>query len=280
MTDLYLSLAIVWTLSAVIYGVVRRQTASLNPRRRTLAVICVMVLGAAYAAFVRDHVVLATLLPFSGLIVLSNWFPMFCAAMAAVSWQPKITSRLRRLLPVVALLCLAVFASVQPLSGQAPRCSDTWNDNVCLQSSWFSCSAACAATLLKSHGIEATEAELVELCLTRKGTTWQGLFRGLTLKTQGTVWKVAANNASAEELLLSEELPAIISVGIPTGANADPIYVQDYGWPPGQMHSVVLLSIHSDGLPDSSDPSIGRDFWSADDLRVLYRGSAVRPEAL
>lgn len=274
--DLYLSLVIVWSLSVATYNVVRRQTAYLDSVQRTWAAVCVMVAGAVYVVFIRDHVMLATLLPFSGLVVFSNWFPVLCAAMAAVSWQPKMTSRLRRFLPVVALSCLGIFASVQPFTGQAPRCSDTWDNDICLQSSWYSCSAACAATLLKLYEIDATETELTKLCLTRKGTTWQGLFRGLTLKTQATDWKVAVDNPSVEELHLREALPAIISVGIPTGANVDPIYEQLYGWPPGQMHSVVLLSIHSDGRPEIADPSIGREFWSPDDLRVLYRGTALR----
>ena len=31
---------------------------------------------------------------------------------------------------------------------------------------------------------------MAELCLTRRGTSWMGLYRGLKLKTEGTPWKV------------------------------------------------------------------------------------------
>ena len=45
----------------------------------------------------------------------------------------------------------------------------------------------CASTASQS-----TEQEMAELCLTRHGTSWQGLYRGLKLKTAGTGWDVAS----------------------------------------------------------------------------------------
>src|SRR5260221_7046371 len=44
-------------------------------------------------------------------------------------------------------------------------------------------------TTLFRSGISATEQEMADLCITRRGTYWQGLYRGLKLKTAGTLWE-------------------------------------------------------------------------------------------
>ena len=59
------------------------------------------------------------------------------------------------------------------------------------QDSQVSCSAACAAKLLVEHGIEASEPEMILLCLTnRLGTPPLGLYGALKIKTRGTLWNV------------------------------------------------------------------------------------------
>ena len=45
---------------------------------------------------------------------------------------------------------------------------------------------------------------MAHLCLTRKGTHWMGLFRGLKLKTRGTDWTVVADAYSQESTRLDD----------------------------------------------------------------------------
>jgi hypothetical protein len=67
-------------------------------------------------------------------------------------------------------------------------------EGICHQTSGYSCAPASAAMLLHRHGVDATEKEMAELCVTRAGnsrvagTTDSGLMRGLRhkLKDQAT----------------------------------------------------------------------------------------------
>lgn len=276
MSDLYVAVAVVWLTAVVCFVIASRWAVQTTRRARSAMAVIVLLAGAGYVLYVRDSTLLTAFLPFSSLIILSCWFSVFCGILAGLAWQQAEASRLSRLWPVIALAALGVFSTIHPLLGAAPVCHDRWEGNVCLQSSWHSCSAACAATLLTQRGIDATEAELVELCLTRKGTTWQGLYRGLTMKTAGTEWRVEVSETSVADLRDYAVFPAILSVGVPVGVDVDPVYTDSYGWPPGQLHSVVLFGFDSDGNPQIGDPSVGRESWSAADLKVLYRGTVVR----
>lgn len=277
MVDLYVGIVSVWVVAIVTFEVFRRSSVRWSVRQRTVTAAGVMATGAVWFLYVRDHVLLSSVFPFSNLIVLTSWYPIFCGVLGAMAWNAaKTGNRWRKLWPVAALAGLGVFASVQPLLGTPPECGDQWADGVCLQSTPRSCSAACAATLLRRYGIDATEAELATSCLTRNGTTWQGLYRGLSLETRGTPWHVRVAEVSSDELASGELIPAIISVGIPAGAVVDPVYSQTYGWPEGQLHSVVLTGFASDGRPQIADPSVGRESWSREDLDVLFRGNVIR----
>lgn len=275
MWDLVWAVTVLWGLSACIYlGVVRKAVRLTSRRRAALTMLAIAAAGLWFMS-IRDHAALARLLPFSALIILANWLPLFCAIIAALSVQPE-QNRMRRFLPTVAMTGLGVFATLQPLLGARPSCHDTWDGDVCLQSSSHSCSAACAATLLRHYRIVATESEMVDLCLTRKGTTWQGLYRGLFIQTEQTQWRVEVTDESVDELEQNWAGPVIISVGIPVGTDVDPIYTEQYGWPAGLLHSVVLFGWNEDGLPIIADPSVGMENWSREDLAVLYRGTGIR----
>jgi hypothetical protein len=54
-------------------------------------------------------------------------------------------------------------------------------------------------------------------------------------------------------------------------------YTKDFGWVPGVSHSAVLFRFTSDGHQvEMGDPSVGREDWSRDDLRVLWHGDGMR----
>ncbi len=241
-----------------------------------------IVLGLfTYLNYVWYDVRLATLLPFASLVVLGNWLPLFAAMLAAVLRKRLVGQPVRQALFTGGLTLAGGFALVQPILGQAPACSTKWDtQGNCLQTTEFTCSAACAATLLKQHGIAASEQEMAELCLTRQGTSWQGLYRGLKLKTAGSHWDVEVKRCSIDELrtMAAEKRPIILSVGLAAGQVVDSEYTNEFGWIPGVNHSVILQRYNETGSAVIADPTMAScaEHWDREQMQTLWRGYAVR----
>jgi hypothetical protein len=156
------------------------------------AAVSTIVAGGLYVFLVRDCVWVLKLIPLSNAVVLANWLPVAAGLLAGIAWRLIPGKPLRRCWPVIALGFAGLFALFQPLLGRPPACHNVWDDDgICRQTSQRTCSAACAATLLRFHGIDATEQEMAELCLSRKGTTWRGMYRGLKLKTAKSPFSVS-----------------------------------------------------------------------------------------
>ncbi|MBD3672342.1 MAG: hypothetical protein HUJ26_02345 [Planctomycetaceae bacterium] len=230
-----------------------------------------------YLIYLWDDVLLANLLPFSNLVVVGNWLPPLTGLIAGIAWKSMPGSLRRRNSYTAVEFLIAFLAMLLPVWGTTPACENEWKGQICLQTSNETCSAACAATLLRLHGIDTSEQEMAELCLTNhNGTSWQGLYRGLTLKTKGTRFQVQVLPCGPHDLPLLTHTNAILSVGIPQGAEVDPIYTEDYGWGIGELHSVVFFGFNQEGYAIIGDPEVGMEPWSWDDLQVLIRGRAVR----
>ena len=94
----------------------------------------------------------------------------------------------------IALSSVGILALFAPVLGAVPECGERWDGSLCLQTSPRTCTPACAATLLSLHGIDTTERDMAQLCLTRQGrswyggTSWQGLYRGI--ETEDSVHRV------------------------------------------------------------------------------------------
>ena len=222
---------------------------------------------------------LAQWLPFSNLIVLGNWLPLFAAVLAGLTWERTRGHTWRRTFFAGGMGLTALYALVHPMVGSAPQCENRWDwMGNCLQTTNYTCSAASAATLLKAHGIEASEQEMAELCLTRHGTSWQGLYRGLKLKTARTKWDVEVVACSTQELAQLTQGPMIISVGLDASAPGDTDFTREFGWIPGVNHSVILHGFTPYGSAVISDPTqeLCREQWNEETLRVLWRGYAIR----
>ena len=226
----------------------------------------------AYIYHFWDKVALAELLPFSSLIILGNWFPPTAGFLAGVVWKRVPGSTDRKRLFVLALGLASMFSVLVPIRGVPPICIDHWQDGICVQTSAATCSPASAATLLKAYGIETTEQEMADLCLTREGTRWQGLYRGLKLKTAGSGYDVKVFEASIDELKSMADVPIILILDLKKGANVDPAYQEVQGWIPGVSHSAVLLSFHSNDRVIIADPANGKEVWTEDDMKVLWHG--------
>jgi hypothetical protein len=279
MEDLYIACGILSGGStATVFGTILA-TRGLTKRMTTILGIIVGVLVAVYMLAVWNTAVLAPYLPYSSVVVLSNWFPLAASFYAGITWTHGYGTSRRRILFGGALLATATWSVAEPLIGVPPRCDDRWiaRGRVCLQTSPVTCTAAAAATLLARYDISAEESEMARLCLTRRGegTTWQGLYRGLKLKSVGTGLTVEVQDCDFDALNALQE-PAILSVGLDASKPFPEIYVNKWGWQPGLRHSVVFLR----WLPHShamiADPSVGIEVWSQADLKILFRNRIVR----
>lgn len=282
MTDLYFGLAIMACVSLVVLYLTVRWTKPMTKRAVTLTGVLAALLIVAYLRFVWNTAVLAKILPSSSIVVLSNWFPFVAAFLAGITWTHGYGTKKRRVIFGLTLYSIAFFSMVEPILGKPPRCLNEWQTHqqfpfpVCRQTSGYSCTAAAAATLLRMNGIPAQESEMAELCLTRRGTTWQGLYRGLKLKTAGHPFRIEIIEGSLAELKRRIAGPAVISVGIDPDSAYSKEYIYAWGWQPGMRHSVVLIRFKPDRKRVTvADPSVGFEEWTSRDLKTLWRGRAV-----
>ena len=261
---------ILFLVGVVVGGRISRAASLLT---LTLTVLLIV----AYLIFLWDDILLAKLLPFSNLIVVGNWLPPLTGFIAGVAWKSMPGSLRRRNSYTAVEIVIALLAMVVPLWGETPECHNAWTQGICLQTSTKTCSAASAATLLRLHGITATEDEMARLCLTNgEGTSWQGLYRGLKIKTRGTRFDVQVLSCKLHELAVLADTPVILVVGIPEGVPVDQKYLIDDGWGIGELHSVVFLRFLQNGNASIGDPEVGLLQWTWDDLKLLVRGRAVR----
>lgn len=248
--------------------------------RRVLLAGVAVVLTVAYVKYCYEQLVMARMLPWSNVIIVGNWIPLGIAWLAGVLWGSRAIPVWRRGLMGAALAILALYTLLEPLLQVPPPAQDTWTaDGVCRQSTSASCSACAGAMLLRHYGIATGESEMMDLCLTgRNGTPQLGLFRGLALKTRGTPYRVRAFRASLDELLAADQWPVVLIVYLERNAKVDPRYKTEWGWEPGTGHAVTLFGRLENDRFDVGDPSVGREAWSRDDLRVLWHGDGLRLE--
>ena len=280
MVDLYLGLVIIGGLTLTSFLGSLWCSYRMSRALSDLCAILVVVLMFFYIRHLWYNVRLTTLLPYSNLVIIGNWLPPLAGLLGGFAWRRIYGRIVRKTLCTSALAVAAGYAAVLPMLGEPPECSDRWNrDGVCLQTTQQTCTAASAATLLRLHDIDATEAEMAKLCLTREGTTWMGLYRGLKQKTQGTRWDVEVVEWTANEIPDIPTEPLILSVGIGQAeTERDERRFAEWGWRPGQGHSVLLLGKSSMGGYRIADPTpgYGIEIWSRKNLEELFQGTAVR----
>ena len=277
MADLCVGIAVVACTSAALFATGLACGTKLKPRTSGLLSLATCAFIVAFTFLLADHLLLAKVLPFSNLIVLGDWLPPAVALLAGLAWRRLPGRAWRKAVLVVPLVALCGLRSYGRVFGDVPALGpDRWKDGVCRQTSQASCSAAAAATLLRAHGIDATESEMARLCLTRPaGTTMHGLYRGLKLKTRGTAWAVEVFRGDVESLR-REARPVVLSVRLDPGPGVDPRYERLWGWAPGVKHTVVFFGFRADGKTDVGDPAVGREHWRLEDLRVLWHGDGIR----
>jgi predicted double-glycine peptidase len=276
LNDVYIAIAIMGAASVGAFVLATVLATRLKPK--TVAALAVLACAfiVSFALVLHDNLLLARLLPFSAVIILGNWLPPGVCFLAGVAWRRMSGPAARKAVLLLPLMLLCAYQSHGWLPADPPPLDDRWKEGVCRQTSSASCSAAAAATLLRAHGIDAGEAEMARLCLTRpSGTSMLGLYRGLKLKCTDAGWEVQPFRADVDGLR-RESGPVILSVRLDAGPEIDPRYARDWGWAPGVAHTVVLFGFDADGKPQIGDPAVGRERWSARDLRALWHGDAIR----
>lgn len=281
MFDIYLGLLISLMVSCVSFALAYRWGKTTPLRLGNLLATALVLLLVLYIRDLWNSESIADYLPYSNLIVIGNWLAPTVAVLGGLAWHRLPGQFWRKGILVGSMLGVAGYSLVHPLSGEVPRCHDIWENGVCLQSTNASCSPASAATLLRAYGIETTEQEMAQLCLTRiTGTHWQGLYRGLKLKTAGTKWDVEVfSGKTTDELRNKAEYgPVILTVGLPKSMHGSSAYEREWGWIPGVSHSVVLFKFWTIEMANIGDPSVpdGRENWTENDLRILWQGRGIR----
>ena len=275
MLDLLLGIFVIGLLSAILFVASLRASRRMHERLTHLLGIFVVAMIVAYVTRVQGHPGLSHVLPFSNLIVLSNWQPLLVSALAGLLWHRLPAQMWRKSTVTVALVVACLLSVYRPILAQPPAMHDRWDGPVCMQTSQASCTPAAAATLLRQHGIKTNEQEMALLCLTgRDGTQMHGLYRGLKLKTRGTPWDVYMFSAGAIDDLRGTG-PVLLSVELRPEVRMMR-ELQGGGWMVGVPHSVVLIGFIGHERVAIADPSFGRQIWTLDELRLLWHGEGVR----
>lgn len=286
MADLYFSICLMMMLCGIALAVGAR-VAGTSSRRRLL--ICELAVGGlmlSYMLFLWDRPVLSRLLPFSSVIILGNWLPVPACFFVGVCMQTTAIHWCRRAGLTMITCGLCAYSLIRPTLGDPPRCFNLQPGlAIQYQTTDATCSAASAANLLRLYGIETSEYEMARLCLTRSGTHWQGLYRGLKLKLQDTPWDVVAQEfeiPSGLQMPVNEsspitysQTPAVLSLSFSNRGGSQSVAT---GFGEGSGHSVLLLEVATDGAITVFDPSpeYGFEYWPQPTAFGISRAVAFR----
>lgn len=273
--------------------------------------VATVALIAVYVKTVWGQLWIVQWIPLPSVLVLSNWFPPLLAILAAATWlrlDPLHLGHesrshdedgdeewifgvdrrgfLRRVPVMAALVLAAIYSVLHFIPRSPPQCGNEWDPPfppmtlpVCIQTTDYTCSAAAAATLLNALGYEASEQEMATLCLTKSGTTWLGLYHGLSVKLFRTGYEVKFFEGGLPDLPgLFTGRPVLLCCQLDSESAEDaPEYVHQGGWIPGTAHTVVYLGQFRDRHL-IGDPSTGYEVWRDEDLNVLWTGQGLRIE--
>ena len=133
--------------------------------------------------------------------------------------------------------------------------------------------------MLSRYGIDTSEQQMAELCLTRdSGTAWQGLYHGISVQLSKIGRRAEIFDCTIDELRSLPEYPVLLSVELKEAdAGKYLFYVQELGWEPDTPHTVVLLGFDSTGNALIGEPAFGIERWRERDLEILWHGRGMRP---
>ena len=315
MHDIRLAIALLALVSVIIFQVTRRLLRSVHERVLDEVAVMIVLTIAAYVHYVWGKLWIVRWIPLPSVIVLSNWFPLLLAVLAGVAWlrlggqagaavsgesnraSPRRATGhwienaaliVRRTIAMLLIVGGGVASVMYFIPMSVPECDDEWvaappglpaTWPVCLQTNPGTCSAAASATILNTLGIQTTEQEMARLCLTGRGTTWLGLYHGLSTKLRGTNHKVEFFETDIAGLAeIADRHPVLLCCRLDRkAAEYVPEYVTEDGWKPGTAHSVVYFGRYGQGQGHViGDPSRGHELWSDRDLDILWTREGLR----
>ncbi len=279
MADLVRGLLILAGVSLVIFITSAQIARRVSSRVSTMMAAVACIFMVVFSLTVHGKLVIAQWLPLSNAIILGNLLPPGAALLTGVLSGRRSIPGWRRWLLIVCLTTGCWWSVLINFLPGPQGSDDVWtSEGVCLQSSAASCSPAAAATLLRHHGIHATEAEMMRLCLTRHGGTPSlGLYRGLKLKTRGTGWRVQVVRGTGQQLCEDLSTPVLLRMRLPSDPSPMHQLASWTGFVPDQGHAAVLYAVTEDGRRlRVGDPSAGIHHWLADDFLARWRGEGLR----
>lgn len=243
----------------VSYGLTKRMTV----KKRGLWMIAAIVLalpGASFAAY------------YAHLVEVPAWYYEFrswrgieaCLIFVGIAGG-MVASRMGRISRMLPLLMVVLFVTVpfvKPFLGTFydGALRDQWDGDVCRQSTYSTCGAASAASLLRYHGITVTEAAMAEEAHSY---------------TSGTeVWYLARairRRGLRAEFDVATDEPVILASQGRTGQKWGDARVAIVGVRFGQTgHFIALLGEDETGKLVVGDPLRGRELLSREELRKRY----------
>ena len=286
MADLRLAMALMALLSVASFLGVRRLCVKAGPRMLdTMAAALVLIIG-LYIRFVWGQLWIVEWIPLPSVVILANWFPVLLGIMAAILWLRMQSYSIPRRIPIQLLLVGAtVWSEIYVIPQKPPNCGNEWIEptaelpfRICRQTTRYTCSAAAAATILHSLGVPSSEKEMAELCLTGEGTTWLGLYHGLSIRLQGSGFGAKFFEGSLADLdVATEEFPVLLCCRLSNEVDrANPDYRENAGWKPGVAHSAVLFGRVEDVYVVGDPSQTHVELWSEQDVANLWTGQGLR----
>ncbi|TFH12958.1 MAG: hypothetical protein E4H02_12690 [Lentisphaerales bacterium] len=269
---LWTGIAAIVGLSALLFIMGYWISRRVGHRIRNVLLVVTFVLGVTYVWLARDSGWQLRLMPGVNGMMYGKWLmPIICFAAGLLTSFSKIR-RSHRAVLISLLVCVSSLDFISAAALSRPVTSDRYDDWVTLQSSEATCSPAACATLLQLSGILVSEQDMVRACLTTsRGTSWQGMYRGLSLLVANDCHVGAKKYSSVDEM----PLPAIINAELRSTKDEYKRYHEEWGWEPGEPHTVVVFRTEDDDGLLLADAAVGLELWDRRALDVLWNGEAL-----
>lgn len=176
---------------------------------------------------------------------------------AAGGFVASVLPRVILVLPLAGVAILVSVPFIKPFIGPIPdgAIKDEWRDDICLQSTFSTCGAASLATILKSQGVAAKEAELAAEAHSYTGGT-EAWYLARCARARGMRVRFDCTQGFDQ----AAPLPAMVGVKVSNSG-----------------HFIPILERKGDSFL-TGDPLHGGKWISLDDLTKRYRFTGFRME--
>jgi predicted double-glycine peptidase len=262
-----LAILLIISISAAAFFAGRR-TARRAPQNYHVPVLLACIaLAMAYVSLARDSTWQIMFMHLTNTIIYGKWLLVIAAFAAGLLSKSSIIRPFSRIFLVPALLMVAFLDFGVYFLFPRPHGGYILVDSVIGQSSDVTCSPAACATFLRLYGVDASEQQMVEACLTtRSGTSKQGIWRALKMYAPKGYEACVVRFRDYHNL----PFPILVNMKLKDSDSFSSRYPGQWGWKPGVPHTVVLMGQAADGKLLVADPASGKDIWDLQALDVLW----------